>query len=52
MPPGGCPFHPRCAYADDRCRQELPQAKPAGGSMVACYAVEEGRVESAEVAGA
>lgn len=23
-PPGGCPFHPRCARAADRCRSELP----------------------------
>lgn len=22
--PGGCPFHPRCAQADKRCREELP----------------------------
>jgi peptide/nickel transport system ATP-binding protein len=23
-PPSGCPFHPRCELADDRCRQEMP----------------------------
>jgi peptide/nickel transport system ATP-binding protein len=22
--PSGCAFHPRCAYAQDRCRQERP----------------------------
>ena len=22
--PGGCAFHPRCRYAEDRCRQETP----------------------------
>ncbi len=22
--PAGCPFHPRCAYAFDRCREEVP----------------------------
>ena len=22
--PAGCPFHPRCAYAFDRCREETP----------------------------
>jgi oligopeptide/dipeptide ABC transporter ATP-binding protein len=22
--PGGCPFHPRCALADDKCRNEEP----------------------------
>src|SRR3546814_3645799 len=21
-PPSGCPFHPRCPHADDRCRSE------------------------------
>jgi peptide/nickel transport system ATP-binding protein len=23
-PPSGCYFHPRCAFAEDRCRQEAP----------------------------
>lgn len=23
--PGGCAFHPRCRYAEDRCRQETPE---------------------------
>ncbi|TXT54211.1 MAG: Oligopeptide transport ATP-binding protein OppD [Candidatus Thorarchaeota archaeon] len=23
--PSGCPFHPRCEYAIDRCREELPE---------------------------
>ena len=23
-PPPGCAFHPRCAFAQDRCKQELP----------------------------
>jgi oligopeptide/dipeptide ABC transporter ATP-binding protein len=23
-PPGGCPFHPRCPHATDRCRTEKP----------------------------
>lgn len=25
-PPSGCPFHPRCRYADDRCAREVPEA--------------------------
>ncbi len=25
--PDGCAFHPRCEYADDRCRSELPGLK-------------------------
>ena len=28
-PPVGCAFNPRCAYAFDRCRQELPELRPA-----------------------
>ncbi len=44
-PPQGCAFHPRCSYANDRCRAERPQLR-AGGSetVVACHAVEEGRL--------
>ncbi len=27
-PPSGCPFHPRCKYADDnRCRTEIPELR-------------------------
>jgi peptide/nickel transport system ATP-binding protein len=45
-PPTGCPFHPRCPLADDRCKAERPDLLPARGtpeSEVACHAVEEGR---------
>ena len=27
-PPAGCAFHPRCGYAMDRCRTELPLLRP------------------------
>ena len=44
-PPSGCPFHPRCAFANARCQSELPAALPtAEGAMVACHAVEENRL--------
>jgi peptide/nickel transport system ATP-binding protein len=43
-PPPGCPFHPRCPFAYDRCRAERPELLPAGGSTVACHAVEEGKI--------
>ncbi len=44
-PPPGCAFHPRCPYANDRCRKELPELLPAGaGATVACHAVAEGRL--------
>ena len=43
-PPSGCAYHPRCPYANDRCRVEIPVMKPADGARVACHAVEEGRL--------
>ena len=45
-PPSGCAFHPRCPYAEERCRVEFPQSLEANGRIVACHAVEEGRIES------
>jgi peptide/nickel transport system ATP-binding protein len=43
-PPSGCAFHPRCPYANDRCRIERPELRPEGVTLVACHAVEEGRL--------
>src|SRR6201991_129570 len=43
-PPPGCAFHPRCPFANARCRVERPLALPAGAAVVACHAVEEGRI--------
>ncbi len=44
-PPSGCAFHPRCPLANQRCRAERPELKAeARGSLVACHAVEEGRI--------
>ncbi|MBI3503232.1 MAG: ATP-binding cassette domain-containing protein [Proteobacteria bacterium] len=44
-PPSGCTFHPRCPFADERCRTQVPVARPAPtGATVACHAVEEGRL--------
>ena len=42
-PPPGCPFHPRCPLANDRCKSEQPMAIAKGETNVACHAVEEGR---------
>jgi peptide/nickel transport system ATP-binding protein len=45
-PPPGCPFHPRCPLANDRCRIKPPALIPARGTpqtVTACHAVEEGR---------
>jgi oligopeptide/dipeptide ABC transporter ATP-binding protein len=39
-PPAGCPFHPRCPLADDRCRRLTPPLDPAPGPqnhLVACW---------------
>ncbi|MCK6424490.1 MAG: ATP-binding cassette domain-containing protein [Burkholderiaceae bacterium] len=46
-PPPGCSFHPRCPAADARCRQERPALRPVDGTLVACHAVEEGRLPAA-----
>ena len=47
-PPTGCAFHPRCPFANDRCRAERPELKRAragnGWAEVACHGVEEGRI--------
>ncbi len=44
-PPSGCHFHPRCPFADERCRSEAPQSLDlAAGGQVRCHAVEEGRL--------
>jgi peptide/nickel transport system ATP-binding protein len=41
-PPPGCPFHPRCRYAFDRCRTEVPPLyQLAGGHLASCFLVEE-----------
>jgi peptide/nickel transport system ATP-binding protein len=45
-PPSGCAFHPRCPFADDRCRRERPELIAAAGALVACHAVAEGRLPS------
>ena len=42
-PPPGCPFHPRCPLANERCRVERPSHTRDGDVLVACHAVEEGR---------
>jgi peptide/nickel transport system ATP-binding protein len=45
-PPSGCSFHPRCPYADERCKSERPKVlELEGDSSTACHAIEERRVE-------
>ncbi len=45
-PPPGCSFHPRCAYAQDICRVEVPRLQPFDRSSdpehaVACHFKDE-----------
>lgn len=41
-PPSGCYFHPRCRYAQERCRYETPALRAIGGGrQVACHFAEE-----------
>jgi peptide/nickel transport system ATP-binding protein len=41
-PPTGCYFHPRCAYAVDRCKTETPRLEEMeGGRTVACHRANE-----------
>ena len=47
-PPKGCAFHPRCPFANDRCKSQRPELKStANGGVAACHAVEEGRLAAA-----
>jgi dipeptide transport system ATP-binding protein len=45
-PPPGCAFHPRCPFANERCRTEVPklQRYPGSAHLHACHAVEESRL--------
>ncbi len=43
-PPSGCAFHPRCPFADERCRAERPEPLPLDGGVAACHAVQEDRL--------
>jgi peptide/nickel transport system ATP-binding protein len=40
--PGGCAFHPRCRFAMDQCREEVPVSRKIGDKhRVACWLVQE-----------
>ena len=47
-PPPGCTFHPRCPFAFVRCKFERPELTQNGDVLVACHAVEEGRLAPRE----
>ncbi|ADU63062.1 ABC transporter ATP-binding protein [Pseudodesulfovibrio aespoeensis] len=43
--PSGCVFHGRCPHVGERCRRDIPaRLTLPTGSVVACHAVEEGRI--------
>ncbi|ELZ95958.1 ABC-type dipeptide/oligopeptide/nickel transport system, ATPase protein II [Haloferax mucosum ATCC BAA-1512] len=44
--PSGCPFHPRCSYADTRCEESHPAFTDSRSGASRCHYVEA--VESAE----
>jgi peptide/nickel transport system ATP-binding protein len=39
--PPGCPFAPRCRYAQQRCRERRPALRPVAAGWVACRRAEE-----------
>jgi len=41
MRPSGCAFHPRCAFAVERCLTEVPPLRSVGPSLSACHRAEE-----------
>jgi len=51
-PPSGCYFHPRCPYAEDRCRHEEPAARQIRHDhWVACHFAEELELRGFEAIG-
>ena len=45
-PPSGCPFNPRCPFANERCRTEVPPLDEG----VACHAYHERRIDTPRAA--
>jgi peptide/nickel transport system ATP-binding protein len=49
--PSGCAFHPRCKWALDRCKQEVPLLSPVSGPNreVACWLHRDGATPPPEL---
>jgi len=45
--PAGCPFHPRCPHAFDRCRAEVPRPRPTGTGAAACHLLDRAPMPAA-----
>ncbi|MGG1662605.1 ABC transporter ATP-binding protein [Brevibacillus sp. NRS-1366] len=44
-PPSGCTFHPRCPYATDICKSQVPGLSDIGeGQWVSCHLVQSGEI--------
>jgi oligopeptide/dipeptide ABC transporter ATP-binding protein len=39
--PPGCPFHPRCRFALEECREGVPAMVPVRGGMARCFRAHE-----------
>jgi peptide/nickel transport system ATP-binding protein len=50
-PPPGCAFHPRCPYAFDRCRREVPPLYEMGGGHVSACHLNDGAAQGALIRG-
>ncbi|MDR3174351.1 MAG: ATP-binding cassette domain-containing protein [Treponema sp.] len=49
-PPSGCHFHPRCRYAQERCRTEIPPIRDVGkGHLCACHFAESLSLKGVEL---
>ena len=44
--PSGCPFHPRCPRAEDRCATTEPELLQVGTGRTACLVAQDGMVSS------
>ncbi|MBZ8133299.1 dipeptide ABC transporter ATP-binding protein [Afifella sp. IM 167] len=44
-PPSGCPFHPRCRYAREKCSDVLPPMTLHGETWVACHGITDGWID-------
>ncbi|MFX1485004.1 MAG: ABC transporter ATP-binding protein [Promethearchaeota archaeon] len=40
-PPEGCPYHPRCDYAIEKCKSQVPPLESKNGIRVACLRSDE-----------
>jgi peptide/nickel transport system ATP-binding protein len=48
--PPGCPFHPRCPLAVERCKAERPMLRAVDGVQVACHRAEDMRIPPRDAA--